>query len=87
MVDLAQMVKDAVKIPVIAIGKLGDPTFAEGVLKEGKADFIALGRPLLSGLTMTGPSGSEACRRRRRGSGRRWSRCRRSRGHSLGNYT
>ncbi|MBI4334918.1 MAG: FAD-dependent oxidoreductase [Chloroflexi bacterium] len=47
-VGLAAMVKQVVKIPVIAGGKLGVPELAEAVLQEGKADFIALGRPLLA---------------------------------------
>ncbi len=48
MVHLAEKVKKAVKVPVIAVGRLGDPILAERVLQEGKADFIALGRPLLA---------------------------------------
>ncbi|MFC1966782.1 FAD-dependent oxidoreductase, partial [Chloroflexota bacterium] len=48
MVDLAEMVKRVVKIPVIAVGKLGYPDLAERVLQEGKADFISLGRALLA---------------------------------------
>jgi 2-enoate reductase len=48
MVDLAAMVKKVVKIPVIAVGKLGYPALAEQVLQEGKADFICLGRALLA---------------------------------------
>jgi 2-enoate reductase len=48
MVDLAEMAKKVVKIPVMAVGKLGTPELAEKVLKEGKADFIMLGRPLLA---------------------------------------
>lgn len=48
LVDLAQMVKRVVKIPVISIGKLGSPELAERILEEGKADFIALGRSLLA---------------------------------------
>jgi 2-enoate reductase len=47
-VRLAEAVKKAVDIPIIAGGRLGDPFFAEQVLDEGKADFIALGRPLLA---------------------------------------
>ena len=47
-VDLAEMTKNVVNIPVIAVGKLGYPELAENVLKEGKADFIALGRALLA---------------------------------------
>ncbi|MFC1981119.1 FAD-dependent oxidoreductase [Chloroflexota bacterium] len=48
LVDMAEMVKKVVSIPVIAVGKLGYPDLAESVLQEGKADFIALGRPLLA---------------------------------------
>ena len=48
LVDLSEMVKKAVNIPVIAVGKLGYPELAERVLKEGKADFVALGRALLA---------------------------------------
>lgn len=39
----AEAVKRAVNIPVITQGKLNRPEFAEKVLEEGKADFIALG--------------------------------------------
>jgi len=48
MVDLSARVKEVVSIPVIAVGKLGNPLLAERVLEEGKADFIMLGRPLLA---------------------------------------
>jgi 2-enoate reductase len=48
MADLAGMTKEVVKIPVMAVGKLGEPELAERVLQEGKADFIMLGRPLLA---------------------------------------
>jgi NADPH-dependent 2,4-dienoyl-CoA reductase/sulfur reductase-like enzyme len=47
-VSLAQEIKKVVKIPVIVAGKLGDPMLAEKVLKDGKADLIAMGRPLLA---------------------------------------
>jgi 2-enoate reductase len=48
LVHLAEMTKEVVSIPVITVGKLGDPELAERVLQAGKADFIALGRPLLA---------------------------------------
>jgi len=48
MVELAELTKQVVKIPVITVGKLGFPDLAERVLQEGKADFISLGRPLLA---------------------------------------
>jgi 2-enoate reductase len=47
-VDLAEMTKKVVNIPIIAVGKLGYPDLADRVVKEGKADFIALGRALLA---------------------------------------
>lgn len=47
-VDYASQVKKVLNIPVIAVGKLGNPVLAEKVLQDGMADFIALARPLLS---------------------------------------
>ncbi|HEY49515.1 MAG TPA: FAD-dependent oxidoreductase [Dehalococcoidia bacterium] len=47
-VPLAEEIKKAVSIPVIVAGKLGNPEVAEQVLEQGKADIIALGRPLLA---------------------------------------
>jgi 2-enoate reductase len=37
-----------VEVPVVAVGKLGYPDMAEKALREGKADMIMLGRPLLA---------------------------------------
>ncbi len=42
----AEAVKKALKIPVIASGSIPNPELAESILKEGKGDFVALGRPL-----------------------------------------
>lgn len=44
----AEEIKKAVKVPVITVGKLTDPFFAEKVLEEGKADFIAIARGLMA---------------------------------------
>jgi len=44
----AQAIKKAVHIPVIGVGKIRDPWFAEKALQEGRADFIALGRTLIA---------------------------------------
>jgi 2,4-dienoyl-CoA reductase-like NADH-dependent reductase (Old Yellow Enzyme family) len=43
----ARAVKRAVKIPVIAVGRI-DQQMAEGLIEDGGADLIALGRPLLA---------------------------------------
>lgn len=48
LIQMAELVKKVVKIPIITVGKLQYPELAERVLREGKADFIALGRPLLA---------------------------------------
>jgi len=48
MVDMAEKVKPVVKVPIITVGKLQYPALAEKVLQEGKADFIAIGRGLLT---------------------------------------
>lgn len=45
---LAAEVKKIVSVPVITVGKLGDPVTANRVLEDGIADFVALGRPLLA---------------------------------------
>lgn len=46
--DLAMELKSAVSIPVIIAGRINDPYLAEDILAKGKADFIALGRPLIA---------------------------------------
>jgi 2-enoate reductase len=48
MADMAEIVKPYVKIPVITVGRLGYPDLANQIIGDGKADFIALGRPLLA---------------------------------------
>jgi 2,4-dienoyl-CoA reductase (NADPH2) len=47
-VGAAAAVREAVDVPVIAVGRLHDPDLAESVLEAGKADFVAMGRPLLA---------------------------------------
>ena len=46
--DLTARVKQAVRIPCIVAGKLGIPQLAEKLVADGKADMVALGRPLLA---------------------------------------
>lgn len=43
-----QVVKQAVDIPVIAVGRIKTPELAERVIAEGQADFVSLGRALLA---------------------------------------
>src|SRR5207237_10178019 len=46
--DFAAAVKQAVRVPVIAVGRLGDPATAAQAVASGKTDFIALGRSLVA---------------------------------------
>ncbi len=41
-------VKREIAVPVIAVGRLGDPKTAEAAVADGKTDFIALGRTLVA---------------------------------------
>jgi len=47
-VGAAAAVKQVVDVPVIAVGRIHDPQRAEQILAEGRADFIAMGRPMLA---------------------------------------
>lgn len=47
-IPLAEAIKEAVNIPVIAVGRINDPGLAEEILQTKKADLIAFGRAFLS---------------------------------------
>lgn len=46
-VPLAQSIRSAVDVPVIAVGGITDALFANSIISEGKADMVAVGRALL----------------------------------------
>jgi 2,4-dienoyl-CoA reductase-like NADH-dependent reductase (Old Yellow Enzyme family) len=46
--EYAARVKAEVSVPVIAVGRLGNPGVAMAAIDSGKADFVALGRPLIA---------------------------------------
>jgi len=48
LTHLSAAIKDAVRVPVGAVGRINDPLLAEEILKEGKADFINIGRALIA---------------------------------------
>lgn len=48
LLPLARGIKRAVSVPVIAVGKLRYPELAAAVIREGDADFVAIGRSLLA---------------------------------------
>ncbi len=45
---LAQGIKQAVSIPVISSNRYSDPLLADRMLRQGVADLIAMGRPLIA---------------------------------------
>lgn len=47
LIEYAEGVKKAVSVPVIAVGRI-TPELGEEVLRQGKADFIAIGRQFLA---------------------------------------
>lgn len=48
LVQFASYMKQHLHIPVIAVGRINDPELAEGILREGHADLVAIGRGLLA---------------------------------------
>lgn len=48
LVPFAEAVKKKVNIPVICVGRIKTPEFAESILTERKADLIAIGRQLIA---------------------------------------
>jgi len=48
LVYLAEAVKKVTNVPVITVGRLGNPKDAEKVLEEGKADLVSMGRAHLA---------------------------------------
>ncbi len=47
-VPLAEGIKKVVKIPVIGVGNITEPEFADRIVREERVDLVALGRKLLS---------------------------------------
>jgi 2,4-dienoyl-CoA reductase-like NADH-dependent reductase (Old Yellow Enzyme family) len=45
--DLAKQIRDAVEMPVIAVGMITDPLQAETIIRTGQADLVALAREFL----------------------------------------
>jgi 2,4-dienoyl-CoA reductase-like NADH-dependent reductase (Old Yellow Enzyme family) len=47
-VHLAHAIKSAVSIPVITVGRIRNPTMADQILRDGKADLVSMGRALIA---------------------------------------
>jgi len=48
LVHLAEGVKEVVSIPVGVAGRINDPTVANGIIEDGRADWVTLGRQCLA---------------------------------------
>jgi 2,4-dienoyl-CoA reductase-like NADH-dependent reductase (Old Yellow Enzyme family)/NADPH-dependent glutamate synthase beta subunit-like oxidoreductase len=48
LLSYGEEVKKAVSVPVIAVGRINHPMFAEDAIESGKADLIAMGRASLA---------------------------------------
>jgi 2,4-dienoyl-CoA reductase-like NADH-dependent reductase (Old Yellow Enzyme family)/thioredoxin reductase len=48
LVDSAAMIKAALKIPVMVVGRINDPFIADEIIDIGKADIVCIGRGLLA---------------------------------------
>src|SRR5215212_11133423 len=46
--EFSSEVKERVGVPVIGVGRLGNPEVAKAAIEEGKADMVALGRTLIA---------------------------------------
>ena len=46
-VPLAEGIKETVKVPVIGVGNITDPEYADGIVRKQKVDLVAVGRLLL----------------------------------------
>ena len=43
-----KVIKKSVKVPIIAVGRINDPSLADHIIEEGIADYVALGRASLA---------------------------------------
>lgn len=47
-IHYARTIKEVVNLPVITVGVIREPEFAEDIIKRGDADFVAIGRGLIA---------------------------------------
>lgn len=48
LADSAATIKKALRIPVMAVGRINDPLLADALIRDGKADLVCIGRGLLA---------------------------------------
>jgi 2,4-dienoyl-CoA reductase-like NADH-dependent reductase (Old Yellow Enzyme family)/thioredoxin reductase len=47
-VHLAEAIKSVVNIPVITVGRIRNPVMADQIVRDGKTDFVSMGRALIA---------------------------------------
>jgi 2,4-dienoyl-CoA reductase-like NADH-dependent reductase (Old Yellow Enzyme family) len=47
-IPMAQRIREVLGVPVIGVGNVTDPRFADRVVREGRVDMVAIGRALLA---------------------------------------
>ncbi|NLO04826.1 MAG: FAD-dependent oxidoreductase [candidate division WS1 bacterium] len=48
LIEYAEGIREVVDVPVIGVGRILRPEMADGLIREGRCDFVALGRALLA---------------------------------------
>ena len=48
LADAAAVIKKALRIPVMTVGRINDPLVADAIIRDGKADLVCIGRGLLA---------------------------------------
>lgn len=48
LADSAARIREALNVPVMAVGRINDPFVAEEIISKGKADLVCIGRGLLA---------------------------------------
>jgi len=48
LADSAAVIKKALRIPVMSVGRINDPLVADAIIRDGKADLVCMGRGLLA---------------------------------------
>jgi len=48
LVYLAEQIKKHLDVPVVAVGRINDPVLANSIVRDGRADLVALGRALVA---------------------------------------
>lgn len=48
LVESAEKIRKALRVPIMAVGRINDPVLADDIITKGKADLICMGRGLLA---------------------------------------